>query len=54
MKTHLKALSSSRSKCKASKSLEKSLLKFVLTMSIPEVHSSLVKQLIYKEMSLNS
>ena len=54
MKTHLKALSSSRSKCKASKSLEKSLLKFVLTMSIPEVHSSLVKQLMNKEMSLNS
>ena len=54
MKIHLKALSSSKSKCKASKSLEKSLLKFVLTMSIPEVHSSLVKQLINKEKSLNS
>ena len=54
MKIHLKALSSSRSKCKASKSLEKSLLKFVLTMSIPEVHSSLVKQLMHKEKSLNS
>ena len=54
MKIHLKALSSSRNKCNASKSLGKSLLKFVLMMSIPEVHSSLVKQLIDKGMSLNS
>ena len=54
MKIDAKALSILRIKSKVSKCLEMNLLMFVLMMSIPEVHSSLVKQLNKMGLSLNS